>query len=212
MLWAMLNGILGFLLFFLSYHFYGKHHGLHPRTWGAQISGFDFAKTVILALTLFACFLLLLFTVYYFFHVDYRFVFFGARVFQPAIFVLLAMYFPFFFVFFLANSLRVNSAMRSEGDSEWKSMLIAGIANSLGLLMILIIQYAVLFWRGSVFWKEGWLYINLLFAVAPIMFVLPFFHHAYSLRLTGRLYLGPLVTCLVFVTILLSNTVCYIPL
>jgi hypothetical protein len=30
--------------------------------------------------------------------------------------------------------------------------------------------------------------------------------------MTGRTYLGPLTTCLIFVMILLSNTVCYLPL
>jgi hypothetical protein len=30
--------------------------------------------------------------------------------------------------------------------------------------------------------------------------------------MTGRPYLGALATCLVFVMILLSNTVCYLPL
>ena len=53
--------------------------------------------------------------------------------------------------------------------------------------------------------------MNLLFAVVPIMFVLPYFHR-YFFRITGRIYLGPMTTCLVFITILLSNTVCYVPL
>jgi len=44
-----------------------------------------------------------------------------------------------------------------------------------------------------------------------MMFVLPYFNR-YFFRLTGRLYLGPITTCLIFVMILLSNTVCYLPL
>ncbi|MDZ4656418.1 MAG: alpha/beta hydrolase [Bythopirellula sp.] len=211
MLWAVLNGLVGFLLFYLSYQLYGKNHEINPEMWGVKTSGRELLKTMLLALTIFSFFFLLLFTVYYVFHVDYRFVFFGARVFQPPIFVLLLMYFPFFFIFFLANSLRVNGSMRFAGDPEWKSMLLAGLANSLGLLLILVIQYAVLAWTGTVYWTDGWLYINLLFAVAPIMFVLPYFNR-YFFRLTGKIYLGPMVTCLIFVTILLSNTVCYIPL
>jgi hypothetical protein len=30
--------------------------------------------------------------------------------------------------------------------------------------------------------------------------------------MTGRIYLGPMVTCLVFIMILITNTVIYIPL
>ena len=90
-------------------------------------------------------------------------------------------------------------------------MLLAGFANSLGLVFILGLQYFTFLTTGTVHWTEGWLYINLLFGVVPMMFILPYFHRYFYL-MTGRIYLGPMVTCLVFVMILLSNTVCYFPL
>jgi hypothetical protein len=125
--------------------------------------------------------------------------------------LLLGMYAPFFLPFFLSNSFRVNGSMRFEGEAEWKSLLLAGIANSAGLLLIVIVQYASMAMTGTVYWTEGWLYVNLLFGVVPMMFVLPYFNR-YFFRLTGRAYLGPITTCLIFVMILLSNTVCYLPL
>lgn len=211
MLWAVLNSAVGFLLFFLSYRFFGRHRGIRPAMWGAGTSGLELRRTFVLALTLWLSFFLLLAGVYYFFHVDYRVLFFGARPFQPAILALLLLYAPMFFLFFLANSLRVNGALRFAGEPEWTSMLLAGLANSLGLLFIVIVQYATFALTGTVHWTDGWLYINLLFAVVPIMFVLPYFNR-YFFRLTGRIYLGPMATCLIFITILLSNTVCYVPL
>lgn len=211
MLWATLNGLFGFLLFFLSYKLFGKKHGVRPEMWGANTSAAELGKTFLLAATLFSFFFLMLFLVYYFFHVDYRFIFFGARVFQPVVFLLLLMYAPIFFIFFLSNSLRVNGAMRFQCDPEWKSMVIAGLANTLGLILIQVIQYTTLAITKTVYWDDGWLYVNLLFAVVPIMFILPFFNRVFF-RITGRIYLGPIVTCLIFITILLSNTVCYIPL
>jgi hypothetical protein len=123
---------------------------------------------------------------------------------------LLPMYAPAFLVFFLANSLRVNAALRFAGEPEWRSLLRAGLANSLGLLLILGVQYATFAATGTVRWTEGWLYVNLLFAVVPIMFVLPYFNR-FFFRLTGRIYLGPLTMVLIFITVLLSNTVCYLP-
>jgi len=165
----------------------------------------------VLALTLFAGFYGLLFVVSAVFHVDYRFLFLGVRVFQPALLIFLAMYAPAFLPFFLANSLRVNGAMRPAGMPEWRSRLLGGLANSLGLLLIIVVQYATFARTGTVHWTDGWLYINLLFAVVPMMFVLPYFNRAFF-NLTGRIYLGPLTTCLVFIMIMISNTVCYIPL
>jgi hypothetical protein len=154
---------------------------------------------------------MLVFTLYYLFHVDYNFLFMGVRVFRPELLILLAMYAPLFFIFFLSNSLRVNGSMRIAGDPEWKSMLLAGLANSLGLLLIVVIQYTAFASTGTVYWTDGWLYINLLFAVVPMMFVLPYFNR-YFFRVTGRIYLGPMVTCLIFIMVLISNTVFYLPL
>ncbi len=211
MLWALLNGTLGFVMIFLTYFLHSRHHGVRIAMWGMSTTFVELLKTFMLASSLFLFFFGLLFTVYYLFHVDYRFVFFGARYFQPVMFVFLLMYAPLLFVFFLSNSLRVNGAMRFAGESEGKSMLRAGLANTLGLILIVIVQYSVLAVTGTVYWTDGWLYVNLLFAVVPIMFILPYFNR-YFFRLTGRIYLGPLTTCLIFAMILLSNTVCYTPL
>ena len=211
MLWALLNGSLGYLLFFLSYRLFGRHHGVKPEMWGAKISRPQLFRTFVLALTLFFYYFLMVFLVYYLFHVDYNFLFMGVRVFRAELLILLCMYTPFFFIFFLSNSLRVNAAMRFEGDPEWKSMLLAGVANSLGLFLIVLVQYITFAATGTVYWTDGWLYVNLLFAVVPMMFVLPYFNR-YFFRVTGSIYLGPMVTCLIFIMVLISNTVFYLPL
>jgi hypothetical protein len=211
MMWAVLNGLVGYLMFWLAYRFHGKQNGVSADMWGAKIRGSELLQTFWLALTLFVFYFLLLFTIYYVLHVDYRFLFMGVRIFRPVELLLLTMYAPFFFIFFLSNSLRANAAMRTEGQAEWKSMFIAGIGNSLGLFLIVVVQYATFVATGTVYWTDGWLYVNLLFAVVPMMFVLPYFNR-YFFRMTGRIYLGPMVTCLVFIMILLTNTVCYLPL
>jgi len=211
MLWAVLNGTVGFLMFWLSYRYFGRQHGVSPEMWGVRISAGQLLRTLALAIVLFVFYFLFLFTVYYLFHVDYRFLFMGVRVFQPELLLLLAMYAPFFFVFFLSNSLRINGAMRFEGQVEWRSMLLGGVANSLGLLLIVVVQYLSFALTGMVYWTDGWLYVNLLFAVVPMMFVLPYFNR-YFFRMTGSIYLGPMITCLIFVMILITNTVIYLPL
>jgi hypothetical protein len=117
---------------------------------------------------------------------------------------------PFFFVFLLSNSLRINGAMRFAGEPEWKSMLVGGFANSLGLMLIVVVQYLTFALTGTVYWTDGWLYVNLLFAVVPMMFVLPYLNR-FFFNMTGRIYLGPMTTGLIFIMILISNTVIYLP-
>ena len=210
MLWAAFNGLIGIIIFFISYKFFGKANGVDSRSWGLSISRVDLCKTVMLAMLVFSIFYIFLFMNYAFFHVDYRFWFMGIRIFQPEMLLVLFMYLPLFLIFFFSNSLRVNGAMRFKGQPEWISMLIAGFANSLGLILIIIIQYLVYFKTGTVFWTTNWLSVNLLFGIVPMMFILPYFNRIFF-RMTGRVYLGPLVTCLVFIMILSTNTVVYLP-
>jgi Co/Zn/Cd efflux system component len=211
MLWAAFNGLIGLVIFFISYYFFGRHHGVNTNSWGLQINKVELFKTIILGLSIFICYYVILYFVYFLFHIDYRFWFMGVRIFQPEMLLVLVMYFPLFFIFFFSNSLRVNGAMRFKNQSEWKSRLIAGFANSLGLMMIIVIQYITFAWTGTVFWTTNWLSVNLLFGIVPMMFILPYFNRVFF-QLTGRVYLGPIVTCLIFIMILSTNTVVYLPL
>ena len=211
MLWAAFNGALGIIIFYLSYKLFGKKNGVSSESWGLKINKNDFFKTIVLAFVIFSTFYIFLYINYYLFHVDYRFWFMGVRIFQPEMLIVLMMYFPLFFIFFFSNSLRVNGAMRFKDQPEWLSMLIAGFANSLGLMLIIIIQYFAFFKTGTVFWTTNWLSVNLLFGIVPMMFILPYFNRIFF-NMTGRVYLGPLITCLIFIMILSTNTVVYLPI
>jgi len=209
MLWALANGFVGFSLFFLGLKLQGKPIGREAL--GLDIQRGEIFRALLLALVVFFSFFGLLFVIYTLFHVDYRFLFLGVRLFQPPLLLLMLVYAPFFFVFFVSNSVRANLSLRFSDTPQWRSLLLAGIGNSLGLLLILLVQYATFAMTGTVRWTEGWLYVNLLFAIVPTMFILPYFHRYFYL-MTGRTLVGPLITCLIFIMILLSNTVCYLPL
>ena len=211
MLWATFNGVFGAILFFGSYHLFGRKAGIKKDSWGIKITNIEIVKTFLLGLLVFLIYYGILNVIHFIFHVDYRFWFMGVRIFQPQMVLVLAMYFPFFFVFFLSNSLRVNGAMRFENQPEWISRLVAGLANSSGLIMIIVIQYFVFLYSGSVFWTTNWLSVNLLFGIVPMMFFLPYFNRVFF-EMTGRIYLGPVITCLIFIMILSTNTVVYLPI
>ena len=211
MLWATFNGVFGAILFFGSYHLFGRKAGIKKDSWCIKITNIEIVKTFLLGLLVFLIYYGTLNVIHFIFHVDYRFWFMGVRIFQPQMLLVLAMYFPFFFVFFLSNSLRVNGAMRFENQPEWISRLVAGLANSSGLIMIIVIQYFVFLYTGSVFWTTNWLSVNLLFGIVPMMFFLPYFNRVFF-EMTGRIYLGPVITCLIFIMILSTNTVVYLPI
>ena len=211
MLWAALNGTIGIIIFLLSFYFFGKHHGVKKKSWGLKVSKKELTKTIILGILVFSIYYAILFLNYFIFHIDYRFWFMGVRVFQPEMLLVLLMYFPLFFIFFFSNSLRVNGSMRFKNQSEWQSRLIAGFANSLGLILIIVIQYTTYAFTGTVYWTTNWLSVNLLFGIVPMMFILPYFNRIFF-NMTGRVYLGPIITCLIFIMILSTNTVIYLPI
>ncbi len=212
LLWAVANGAVGLLVFFLTYRLFGRKNGVRPEMLGLRTSVRELAATLSLALIVFAAFYLLLFASFAVFHTDFRFFFIAAAAEFPLKMLLVALeYLPLFFIFYLANSIRVNAGARFEGQKEWVSLLIMGLGNSVGLMLILAIQYIYFARAGTVFWSNEWIYVNLLFGIVPMMFLLPYFNRAFF-RMTGRVYLGPMVTCLIFVMMLLTGTVCYIPL
>ena len=214
MLWALLNGTIGLLIFFISNKFFHNTDNKKSISGMIAASKKELSKTGILALLLFFSYFGILSLAYYIFHVDYRILFIGVRTFQLNILIVWLMYTPLFFIFFFANSLRVNGSIFYKGLNETRGIFFSGLATTLGLIIILLIQYLCLLFTGKIFWTETnlqWLYVNLLFGVVPMIYVLPIFNR-YFYRMTGRVYLGPMVTCFIFIMILSSNTVCYIPL
>lgn len=212
LLWAIANGLIGLVTFFLTYQLHGKKNGVTPDMWGIRLPWKELAKTFMLALCVFASFYALLFASYGAFHTDFRFIFVSAAASFPKRMLLVALeYLPAFFIFYLANSIRVNSGSRFDGQKEWLNMLVNGFGNSVGLMMILAIQYSCFASTGTIYWKQEWLYVNLLLGVIPMMFLLPYLNR-YFFRLTGTVYLGPMITCMIFVMMMLTSNVCYIPL
>lgn len=210
LLWAVFNGLLGILLFFLVWFFRGRKQG--QKLDGLKISLKDLGKTVLFALAVFGAFYALDGLCYKFFHVDFRFTFVSARNLGYAkMWLVYLMYLPFFFIFYLSNAIRSNLTMRPEGWSESKGTWIAALGNSVGLVLILLIQYGVYLATGQVAWTDEWLYVNLVFGLVPMMFLLPIVNR-YFYRRTGSVYAGALVSCLIFILMTVANTVCYLPL
>lgn len=89
--------------------------------------------------------------------------------------------------------------------------LIAALANSVGLAAIFVIQYVTFFSTGTVFWTDDWLYVNMLQSVLPMMVILPLFNRAFF-TITGRVWLGPIVTVTLFAMMALGGSVIYVPL
>lgn len=211
LLWSLVNGAFGLLLFFGTHWLYGRRNGATSESWGLRIGWKDLARTLLLAFLLLLAFYVILAMVSGLFHSDYRFLVVAARPLSARWFWVALMYIPLLFVFFFSNSLWANASMRIEGQRRWVGYLLAALANSVGLAAIFVIQYVTFYATGTVFWTDDWLYVNMLQSVLPMMVILPLFNRAFF-TITGRVWLGPIVTVVTFALMALGGSVIYVPL
>ncbi len=231
-MWAAANGIIGMVIFALTNA--GEwliDRAKAKRRGGAEavsavnreyltkleplkIGGFAGVwKTLLLAAILILAFFGLDYLIYGIFHVDMRFLFISARVtytFDVVLSVL--MYLPIFFIFYFSNSLRVNCAMRPKNWSEGFSKLVAVLGNTLGLVAIVLVEYIPFIRTGTIGYTSTvgpqWLFVNQLFSIIPMMILLPLMNR-YFFNKTGRAWLGPLVTCVIFIAMTGAATTVY---
>lgn len=236
LLWAAINGAIGLVLFFATtllenaYEcIYAKVKGTRPvydwskftpikmggKNWLDVIK--NVLKMLLMAVILYGVFYFMVQLSYWIFHQDFRFMLISAAPLNARMFVTALEYIPIIFVFYISNSIRVNCSVGREGWSEWKVMLVGALANSLGLAFILLINYVCYFTTGTPYygyWGDGtevWLYVNMVFGLVVMMFILPIFNRLFY-KITGNVWLGAIVCCAIFITMTISASVSYIPM
>ena len=230
-LWAVFNGAFGLVLYTvptlienLVYFIRGKiKHEEVKLDWRKftllKVKPLDLLKSLGLAIVLFFVFFGMVSLVYVTMHQDFRFMLISASPFQPRMVVTWLIYLLPFLVFYLSNSIRVNLSIAYEGWSEWKTTLVAACANSLGLVFILVINYTCYFLTGTVFYgyfsptdsSEMWLFVNMVYPLIPLMFLLPILNRL-GYKLTGNVYFGALLNCMIFIMMTIGASVSYIPM
>ena len=230
MIWAVANGLIGVAIFFFTWgleyvidYFRAKKggaellQGVHASYKGKldplKLKGSDFWKTPLLAGILILSFFALDGLAYAIFHADMRFLLLSARfTLNPKAILAMAMYLPFFFIFYMSNSLRVNCSMRPSNWPEWLSQIISVLGNTLGLVAIIVIQYigfgstGLIGYTGTV--GPQWLFVNMLFSIVPMMAALPLLNR-YFFNKSGRAWIGAMVICAIFIIMTGSGTTIY---
>ena len=230
MLWAVVNGLIGLVIFFgttlienlieliASKVQHREAHYDFSKFKVMKINWLDLLKSLGFAIVMFFLFYGLVALNYAIFHQDFRFMLISAAPLQPRYIVTWLIYLPLFFIFYLSNSVRVNGSIAREGLKEWQVYLVSAIANSIGLVFMLVVNYSKFFIEGEVFYGylgnpagEVWLYINMVFALIPLMAILPILNR-YIFKKSRNVYLGALLICMLFIMMSLSASVAYIPM
>ena len=236
LLWALINGAIGLVIFFATtalenlyeyivfkakgttpHYDWGKFEAIKIRGNGWKNVLFNVLKTLLLPVIFFGSFYFLVQLTYWCFHQDFRFMLVSAAPLNARMFVTMLEYAPIIFVFYISNSIRVNCSIGREGWKEWKVMLVGALANSLGLAFILLINYVCYFVTGTPFYgywgnnNEVWLFVNMVFGLVVMMFLLPIFNRIFY-KQTGNVWVGAITCCLIFIMMTISASVSYIPL
>lgn len=230
-LWAVVNGSVGIAIWVLTtlfenLYFYIEHKvtGKPSRVdWnkfaGLKVKPMNLLKSLGMTVFLFLVFYGILHVVYLATHQDFRFMLISASPLNARMIVTWLIYIAGFYVFYISNSIRVNLGIAREGFKEWQVMLIGALANCLGLVFIIVINYYVYFTTGTVFYgfysptdgNEMWLYVNMVFGLIPMMGILPVFNR-YAYKKTGNVYSGALLFCMIFIMMSLSASISFIPM
>lgn len=205
LIWAVFNGIIGIILFIISYKFNGKKNGVTTEQLGIKTNIGEFVKTIALACCIFIGFYAFVFAARYFFDTDYRFYTVAICGFTPDKLLVALQYIPFFFIFFAANAILTNSVNRISGQNEKLNVFLCGLGNCLGILMVNIVQYVKLFSTGVAMYVDARLYPMAAIPLILFLFVASYINRG-LFKATGKVWLGALVNTFIIVMISAANT------
>lgn len=214
MYWAVFNGIVGLALYALSRRFMQKRYGCTAAAFGVRIGGRALVRTLALAVCLLGLFYLPLVLAQYFFQVDFRWWLVAITPFSAAKLAAALPYLPFFFVYYLANSLTVNGSLRVSARREWLNLLVAVLGSVLGLAVLILLQYGTDFATGVILFRAlptDWLHIVAAIPLVALIAAATCLNRAFY-RMTGKVWLGAFASTLVMVMVCAANTATLSPL
>lgn len=147
--WSALCGLFTLLMLWLSYRMSGKAAGISLADRGVTISLKKLGKTVLMALLVATAAYGLVFAADYFFKVDYRLWVLPLKAFGPDKFSIIALYLPFFLIYYIINSIAINSFnFVRQGKAEWMNTVVVAVFNGLSPAILIT-------WIYLTFWQSG---------------------------------------------------------
>lgn len=205
--WTAFMGLVIAVVLFVTYKFYSKQSGFDLRESGIVMNRKNVLKTIALAVVVVVSTFGLVFLADYFFKVDFRAWVLTVRTFTPDKIAIGLKYTPFFLIYFVVNSVAVNSFNHfTLSNKEWLNTAVVAAFAALGPAVIVAVQYITFFSTGEVFYSHVsniigiWLF--------PIVVILPVaaIVSRKIFRATRNPYLPGIIMALIVTMMLVSNT------
>ncbi len=171
-IWAAINGVAGLAIMVVSYLLFGRRSGQDLRAVGVIPGWRRFGLGVALALTTTVAGFGIVFVLDYFFKTDFRFWVLAVKAFNPEMIGYSLIVLPLFLVYFVANSVAINSFNRfTLRGREWMNTALLALFNSLGPIVLIVAQYTTFFITGETIDGFGGIFSIWLFPVVVILAV-----------------------------------------
>lgn len=209
--WAAICGAFAILVMCLSYRMNGKANGMSLADRGVTMPLKNLGKTLLLALIVVTCAYGLVFAADFFFKVDFRVWTIAMKAFEvDKLWVMLWPSLPLFLVYYVANSVAVNSFNYNDiGKKEWVNTAILAAFNALPPVALLLIQYIKFFITGHLMPGFTNMYIVWLFPIAVILPVTAIMTRKIY-RVTKNPYLAGLINGIIVTIISCVNTLTWL--
>jgi len=208
-IWAAINGVAGLAIMVVSYLLFGRRSGQDLRAVGVLPGWRRFFHGIGLALTTVAAAFLVVFVLDYFFTTDFRIWVLAVKAFTPEKILLALTVLPLFLVYFVANSVAINSFNRfTLRGKEWVNTALLALFNSLAPIVLVIAQYTTFFVSGQTIPGFGGIFSIWLFPVIVILAVTAVISRKIY-RATNNPYIAGFLNASVVALISVSNSLVF---
>jgi pimeloyl-ACP methyl ester carboxylesterase len=209
-LWAAVNGIFSLIVMIVSYQLFGKRNGQSLREIGVLPGWKKFWRGILLGLLTVIGAFGLVFVLDYFFTTDFRLWVLAIPAFGADKLLIALMYLPLFLVYYLANSVAINSFNRfTILGKEWLNTLILTVFNILAPLVLVIAQYTVFAQTGELIPGFGGIFSIWLFPVIVFLGAAAVVSRKIY-RATNNPYIGGFIMAAVATVVSVTNTLTYV--
>ncbi len=211
--WSVLCALFTLVLFFIGGLLVKSDISLTQR--GIDINLSSLLKTIILSVLVVFCAYGLVFTADILFKADFRLWVLPLKAFTADKFSYIAMYLPFFLLFYMINSIAINCFNYIKGLPEAANIILLAIVNGLSSFILIYVQY-------STFLKDGRALFEVMFGTVsfniigiwliPIAIYLPLaaFFTRTIFKDTKNPYLGAFIMALIVTIAFTTNTLTHI--
>ena len=183
--WAVLTGLIGWLLSFVLRSGRPVFAPRWSEAWGAAMASVGVAYLALVIVDLL-------------FKVDFRFWVLGLKPFDARHFAYFVIYLPFFTVFFLLSLRGFCASLPVKGESEASALIIGALAMALGFSVMLLAQYLNMRATGLLLTPGEPLNTIIAFQFVPLLAVIGVIA-AFTYRRTGDYAAGAFI-CALFIT------------